>query len=171
LIETAKRGMLITVIAAPVLTFRTIDPLADAALAVAHRRSACVATYGDALPFEGAISYLRWLRAKVEEFPDGFVLAMLDGKCVGQMELEVPYGLPSGYVSLFYVAQSHRRHGLGRLMHQYADRYFKSWEAREATLHVSPKNRAAIAFYRAMQYQFDGVDTTPAGLWRMTRTF
>src|SRR3954451_3165509 len=87
------------------LTFRRIDPARDATLAVAHHLDACVASFGTDAGYQGDASYLKWLRARVEEYPDGHVLAYRrsDGTCVGQVELQVPYGLAVGYVNLFYV--------------------------------------------------------------------
>jgi ribosomal protein S18 acetylase RimI-like enzyme len=142
-------------IATPTLTYRTIDPDADAALAVAHQLDACVETYGDDARFQGRGRYLRWLRDKVEEFPDGFVLAYQGEQCVGQLELQVPYGLEAGYVNLYYVTPPFRGLGYGRRMHaEYAERYFTSWEARRIELHVSPTNERAVRFYLRMNYRF-----------------
>jgi len=84
------------------LTFRRIDPLRDAKLAVAHHLDACVASFGSDASHQGDGPYLKWLRARIEEYPDGHVLAYRrgDDACVGQLELQVPYGLAVGYVNL-----------------------------------------------------------------------
>src|SRR5882724_5529008 len=73
------------------LTFRTIHLPNDAALCARNRRDACIETYGDDHRFEGDVRYLAWLLDKIEEFPDGFLLALAGGRCVGHLELEVPY--------------------------------------------------------------------------------
>ncbi|HEX8916339.1 MAG TPA: GNAT family N-acetyltransferase [Humisphaera sp.] len=161
------------------LTLRTIDPAADADRCAAHHLDACVASFGEGARYEGRDAYLKWLAPKVDEFPDGFVLAFergADGRevCVGQLELEVPYGLSTGYISLFYVAPEHRGRGIGRLLHAYAERYFRSWEADRAELHVSPRNIRAIRFYRRLGYAFapegNGTYMTRrAKLWKMSR--
>ncbi|MDB5289705.1 MAG: family N-acetyltransferase [Phycisphaerales bacterium] len=153
----------------PVLTYRTIRVPADAALAARNHRDACVATFGDDSRCESDIRYLSWLKAKVEEFPEGFVLAFLGGRCVGHLEMEVPYGLPTGYVNLFYVLPQFRRQGLGRLMHVFTERYFRSWEASRIELHVSPTNRAAMQFYRRLGYRAVKLEGTAGPLWRMAR--
>lgn len=153
----------------PRLTYRTIDPAHDAELAVGHQIDACIATFGTDAPFQGRARYLRWLASKVEEFPEGFLLAFLDGRCVGQLELEVPYGLERGYVNLFYLTPQFRGIGFGPLLHERADRYFHSWEATSVRLHVSPTNRPALRFYRRMGYvraEGDG----GGRLWEMIRT-
>lgn len=155
-------------ITTPTLSYRTIDPDRDAELAAAHQLEACIASFGDASQFQGAARYLKWLKSKVEEFPEGFLLAFHDGQCVGQMELEVPYGLSTGYVNLFYVTRAFRGIGFGRQLHERAEVYFRSWEARRIRLHVSPTNERAIRFYRSLGYHRtfaprDGV------LWEMVK--
>ncbi|MDB5329202.1 MAG: family N-acetyltransferase [Phycisphaerales bacterium] len=152
-----------------VLSYRTIQVPADAATAARNHRDACVASFGDDSRCEADVRYLSWLRAKVEEFPEGFVLAYLGDRCVGHLELEVPYGLPTGYVNLYYVLPEFRRQGLGTLMHLYAEKYFRSWEASCIELHVSPTNRAAMQFYRRLGYRAVQLEGAGAPLWRMKR--
>src|SRR5688500_11252858 len=102
------------------LTFRTIDPALDARVAVAHQLDACVATYGDSSRCQAPLRYLEWLRGKVEEFPDGCVMAHRGERCIGQLELQVPYGLTVGYVNLFYVVPEFRGLGYGDQLNGYA---------------------------------------------------
>lgn len=152
----------------PLLTYRTIDPQRDADRAVAHQIDACIASFGDDRRFQGAMRYLDWLKSKVEEFPEGFLMAFLDGRCVGQLELEVPYGLSTGYVNLFYVTPEFRSLGFGRMLHDRAELYFRSWEASSIELHVSPTNERALRFYRRAGYRrtFDhGSDS----VWKMRK--
>ena len=137
----------------PTRTYRTIDPARDADLAFANQRDACIATFGDDSRCQSPERYLRWLTAKVDEFPEGFLLGFLDDRCVGQLELEVPYGLSDGYVNLFYVMPEFRRRGFGRLLHERAEIYFAQWDATRIQLHVSPRNSAAVQFYRRMGYR------------------
>lgn len=141
-------------LATPTLTYRTIDPNADARVSVNAYLEACRASYeGDDSPFPGRKKHLRWLAARVEEFPEGHVIAELEGRYVGQMELQVPYGLTTGYVNLYYVVPEYRGRGYGRQMHIYAERYFRSWEANRVELHVSKTNGAALGFYRRLGYR------------------
>ena len=156
----------------PPLTFRTIDPSAgaDATLAYENHCDACRASFGPRArcsPFE---QYRRWLASRVEEFPDGHVLALLGERCVGQLELQVPYGLDVGYVNLFCVTRPFRRQGFGRVLHDFAERYFRSWEATRIQLDVSPDNRAAVGFYRHLGYRFSHIDGETARLWRMEKS-
>lgn len=155
-------------IAAPALIYRRIDPDADASLIVAHHRDASIMSFGSDDRFSPA-SCLTWVRSRVEEFPDGYVLAFLHGECVGHLELQVPYGLTVGYINLYYVTQSFRRQGFGTLMHEYVDRYIRSWEARRIELHVGPRNRAAVKFYRSVGYRFVGADSHGPRLWKMAK--
>jgi ribosomal protein S18 acetylase RimI-like enzyme len=61
------------------------------------------------------------------------------------------------------------------VLHRYAERYFRSWEAESAELHVSPQNIRAIRFYRRLGYAFDksadggSYMTREARLWKMTK--
>ena len=159
--------MLVKVVAPP-LSYRIIDLERDAELATAHQRDACIATFGNPARFQGAMRYLRWLRNKVEEFPDGFLMAYLEDRCVGQLELEVPYGLTTGYANLFYLRPEFRGLGFGPALHERAERYFRSWEASRVELHVSPTNAQAIRFYRRMGYHLVD-DREGSGLWRMAK--
>jgi ribosomal protein S18 acetylase RimI-like enzyme len=156
-------------IATASLTYRTINPVADAALVVANHHDACVASFGSDCSYEGAGRYLSWLRGKVEEFPQGCVLAMLGDNCVGQMELEVPWGRSTGYVNLYYVMPQFRRLSFGRQMHLYALRYFRNWEADRIELHVSPTNRPATRFYHALGYRPVGGEDRHARLIKLAR--
>lgn len=156
------------IIQAPPLTFRTIDPVADGDLAAAHHRDACVASFGSDRHWEGRERYLAGLARRVEEYPDGHVLAFAGERCVGQLELEVPYGSSTGYASLYCVAEAFRGQGFGRLLHQYAVRYFRSWGATEARLHVSPTNTHAVDFYRHMGYRLTRAPHGPGRMWTMT---
>src|SRR4051794_11523771 len=154
------------------LAFRRIDPVRDAKLAVANHVDACVASFGTDAGYQGDGAYLRWLRARVEEFPDGHVLAYRrsDGACVGQLELQVPYGLSVGYVNLFYVTAMFRRQGYGAALQDYAERYFRSWEASRIDLHVSPANQAAVGFYRRVGYKLARIDPRrPGSMWMMSK--
>ncbi len=153
-------------ISTPLLTYRTIDADTDAQLCWENQRDACFATFGNDRHLMPRHRHLRWLREKIEEFPDGFVLAFQDDQCIGELQLQVPYGLSTGYINLYHVRASFRGKGYGRLLHACADRYFRSWEATRIELHVSPTNQRAIRFYRAMGYQF----VRPEGrLWLMAK--
>src|SRR5215471_6432641 len=119
------------------LTFRRINPDTEGDLAYANYHEAGVLSFGDASHCSTKAAYLKGLAARVEEFPDGHVLAMLGEDVVGQLELQVPYGLRVGYVNLFYVTRDWRRLGFGRRLHEeYLLRYFRSWEAETVELHV-----------------------------------
>ncbi len=150
----------------PLLTYRTIDADADAQCCWKNQRDACIASFGNDRSLAPRHRYLRWLREKVEEFPDGFVLAFQEDQCIGELQLQVPYGMSAGYINLYHVRESFRGQGFGRLMHQYADRYFQSWEAKRIDLHVSPTNQRAVGFYRAMGYRFVRRE---GRLWLMSR--
>jgi len=152
------------------LVYRRIDPAIDAELCLAHHQEACQISYGPGHAMPTQASYLPWLRERVEMYGDGHVLAFLDdGRCVGQLELEVPYGSETGYVDLFYVTPQFRGMGFGRMLNDYVERYFRSWEAREIELHVARTNTGALEFYRRLGYRYAPPDTRGNGLWRMIK--
>jgi ribosomal protein S18 acetylase RimI-like enzyme len=151
------------------LVFRTIDPERDGELAYRHFVETARASFGLTERAMPQADHLRWLRARVEEFPEGHVLARLDGQVVGQLELEVPYGRTVGYVNLFYVSDAYRRRGYGRALHEYAEWYFRNWGAERIALDVSPENRRAVGFYRHLGYRFTHIAGELARLWRMER--
>lgn len=153
----------------PSLTFRTIDPDAEAVLAYEGYLDACRASFGSDAAAGGFEQHTRWLRARVEEFPDGHVFAWHGDRCVGQLEVQVPYGATVGYVNLLRVAPDARRRGYGRQLQQYAERYCRSWEADRLGLDVSPDNRAAVGFYRHLGYRFTHIAGEQARLWRMAK--
>jgi ribosomal protein S18 acetylase RimI-like enzyme len=154
-----------TLIAAAPLVYRTIDLDVDRAVILANYRDTAAASYGADARCPVA-NYLAWLKSRIEEFPDGHVLAWLADQCVGQLELQVPYGLSRGYVNLFCVTPAFRGKGYARRLHDYAQRYFRSWEADTIELHVSQTNVRAIGFYRHMGYRVMGMEKK---LWKMTQ--
>lgn len=141
------------------LRFDRIDPDRDRELCERHKRDACQLSFGHQKGFQGGDNYGSWLRDKCEEFPDGFVLAWAGQECVGQIEMQVPFGLSRGYVWLFYVTPPFRGRGYGRLLHDYVERYFRAWEANRIELHVSPTNARALGFYRHLGYEDLGLET------------
>ena len=147
------------------LTFRTIDPDTDRALVTAAYRETHRASFGDDQACS-VKSYLPWLRSRIDEFPDGHLLAFLGKRCVGQLELQVPFGLATGYVNLFYVAPRFRGQGFGRALHGQAELYYQSWQAERIELDVSATNTRAVGFYRHLGYRLTRVD---GRIWRMTR--
>ncbi len=149
----------------PPLTFRRLDVDRDGPAAYARYRDAAAVSLGDPRAADRRLPYLAGLRDRCSEYPDGHLLATLGDAVVGQLELQVPYGRPAGYVNLFYVAPAWRRLGLGRLMHDHAARYFRSWDAATVDLHVGATNTAALAFYRSLGYRL--VDAPPGPLWKM----
>ena len=149
------------------LTYRRIDPVADEAMAYENYLAACTASYGDDSKAISVRRYRAWLRSRVDEYPDGHVLALLESTPVGQLELQAPYGLATGYINLYAVAAPFRGMGFGRLMHGYVEEYFRSWEVRHIELHVSPNNVAALNLYRSLGYEFVKQDGRQ---WLMRRT-
>ena len=153
---------------APPITFRPIDPDHDAAIVSDNYRDTCLASCATT---DAVATYLPWLARRVEEFPDGHLLAFLENDCVGQLELQVPYGKSDGYVNLFCVTRAFRGKGFGRLLHDRAEQYFRSWEATTIELDVHPANHRALRFYLGAGYTVRRRERTPSGtMWRMSKT-
>ncbi len=161
--------MLTCVISLSVLTYRRIDPETDGETAAFHHRDACIESFGDDRSWEGRDRYLGTLRSQVEEFPDGCVLGFEKNRCVGQLQLQIPYGMTVGYINLFYVTAQFRGRGYGRLLHEYVERYFRAWEARRIELHVSPTNARALRFYLGLGYWPTEGAPRGARLWSMAK--
>jgi ribosomal protein S18 acetylase RimI-like enzyme len=153
----------------PVLKFRQIDATRDAELAFTSYRETCAASFGSDESCLPRAKYLSWLTRRIEEFPDGHVIALLGDSFIGQLELQIPYGLHVGYVNLFYVAPAWRKLGFGRQLHDFTDQYFKSWEAKAIELHVSPSNTAAVNFYRSLGYKTVEIEDEGGRMWKMRR--
>ena len=136
------------------LTYRKIDPIADVAFAYENYLAAAIASYGSDAGALSATRYRAWLRARVDEFPDGHVFALLGDTRIGQLELQAPYGLTTGYINLYAVSAPFRGMGFAKLMHGYVEKYFRAWEVSDVELHVSPTNEIAVNLYRAMGYRF-----------------
>ena len=151
--------------AGPPLAFRPIDVDRDGPAAYARYRDAARASLGSDRAGDRRLPYLAGLRDRCGEFPDGHVLATVDGEVVGQLEVQVPYGLSVGYVNLFYVAPRWRRLGVGRQVHARAAAYCRAWDATAIELHVGPGNLPAVGFYRSLGYRL--LDAGGGRLWRM----
>jgi ribosomal protein S18 acetylase RimI-like enzyme len=151
------------------ISYRTIDLRIDSRLAVDHQLDACICSFGDDLKFQGGTRYLRWLESKIQEFPEGFLMAFAGERCFGQLELEVPYGSSVGYANLFYVTPEFRGLGFGQMLHERARAYFASWEATEINLHCSPTNHRALRFYQRLGYRRIQ-DRADSGLWELSKS-
>jgi ribosomal protein S18 acetylase RimI-like enzyme len=157
------------VLATPTLTFRPINPDVDARRAYDGYLDACRTSFGSDATAGSFEQHTRWLRERVEEFPDGHVFAWHGGRCVGQLEVQVPYGKTVGYVNLFRVEPELRGLGFGRRLQEYAERYCRSWEAERIELDVAPDNRSAIGFYRHLGYRFIHIAGEYRRVWRMVK--
>jgi len=70
---------------------------------------------------------------------------------------------------LFLGAEAVRGRGGGKVMHgEYAEKYFRSWEASRVELDVSPTNERAVGFYRSLGYRVLR-EAEGGRLWRMGR--
>jgi RimJ/RimL family protein N-acetyltransferase len=128
----------------------------DAKTCIAFRRDAYVASFGsregmdEEMGADNAI-YLRQLRERMAQVPDGNAHLWHAGRIVGQTEMRFVEGDPGvGYVNLFYVIPEFRGRGLGRMLHLHAESVFRALGRRALRLSVSTQNAAAIEFYRKL---------------------
>jgi ribosomal protein S18 acetylase RimI-like enzyme len=136
------------------LTFRTIDLARDAQRCIAFSRDAQRCSFGHDQRFvaeNGADGdgYVRWLEARIAQFPVGHVHAFRGDELVGQVELIVPaaYAPASGYVNLFYLVPEARGLGLGGALHDHALGVARQHGARVLRLMVTASNERAWRFY------------------------
>ena len=84
------------------------------------------------------------------------------------MELEVPYGLRTGYANLFYVTPAFRGLGFAQALHERAVLYCRSWEADRDRAALLAGQRAGDAFLPEARLLPDrGGDG--GVLWRMAK--
>ena len=93
---------------------------------MAFRRDSFLQSFGHSHDFDGA-EYLKWLKQKMKEQTDGFLLVEEDGGYVGQMELTIKKykGSDIGYINLYYLTEPYRGKGYAPELHNYAELYFE----------------------------------------------
>jgi ribosomal protein S18 acetylase RimI-like enzyme len=161
----------------PTPAFRDIDLDRDGATCVAFRIDSYVESFGSADRFyeqagPRAERYLDGLRAKLGALPGSCVHAWLGDQIVGQLELRRAATSPAeGYVSLYYLAPAYRGVGLGDALDQFATDFFRTVGVIRATLHVSPTNARALAYYRKHGWCDRGVDAAHPEVHVMEREF
>lgn len=130
------------------ITFRTIDLKKDRTAIINFRKDSFIVSFGNLVGFHEGF-YLAYVLEKIEQYPEGFVMAELDGKAVGQLELSVReyQGRKIGYVHLFYLVPEQRGLGNGNELFIYAIEFFKKRSLNEYHLRVAPQNHRARRFY------------------------
>lgn len=97
----------------------------------------------------------------LEGFPEGFLLAELDGKVVGYMMNRIEFGFSNirgfsltkkAHVVSVAVLAEHRRHGLGEALMEEGLKAMKARGCSECFLEVRVSNAPAIAMYRKLGF-------------------
>lgn len=137
------------------LTFRPVDPAADAPLVLAFVRD----LFAGSLPtgtFERAYGedgtrYLDWLKARCAE-GNGFAMFACAGKLpVGLVVLSAAGGEAGlGYVNHYYLVAAARFHRIGDQLDRYAVATLQRAGFTRARLSVAEKNEPALRFYRRL---------------------
>jgi RimJ/RimL family protein N-acetyltransferase len=145
-----------------VLRFKTIDIEKHCDEVVRFRKDSFLVSFGDISDFNEA-EYLNWLKDKLIEFPEGFVMVEENGRFIGQLELSIRKyeGRNIGYVHLYYLIPEKRGKGIGQELHNYAINFFRNNKVTEYHLRVSPNNTQAMKFYKKngmeeLGSEFDG---------------
>jgi GNAT superfamily N-acetyltransferase len=110
-----------------------------------------VASYGSAEEFEvmgGAPAYREGLRARIAEFPDGYVHVWQGAELAGQLEMLPRPELGFGMVNLVYLVPARRGGPLSDALHDYIESTLRRYGMPKARLSVSPMNQRAIRYYR-----------------------
>ncbi|WLR46363.1 GNAT family N-acetyltransferase [Halobacillus litoralis] len=128
--------------------FRAIDLEEDRQSIIDFRKDSFKVSFGNTEDFNAQV-YLFYVLEKVEQYPDGFVMAEVGGEVIGQLELSVKIykGRKIGYIHLFYLIPCKRGKGMGKVLHNYAVDFFKKRNLEEYHLRVAPDNLRARRFY------------------------
>ena len=130
------------------LKFVPIDIKAHREVVIGFRKDSFKVSFGEDADFDEE-NYISWLRDKMKDYHEGFVLLEEAGRYMGQLELTIKEfeGENIGYVNLYYLIPEERGNGKGGVLHAYAKRFFENHNLREYHLRVSPENTAALSFY------------------------
>jgi len=103
------------------------------------------------------VFYIRQLRDKLAQLPEGNVHLWRDGRVVGQLEMRLlEYDDDVAYLSLIHVVAEYRGHGLGKRLHQHAMQVSRARGKRLMRLSVSRHNAAAMRFYKRLGWVVAG---------------
>ena len=147
-------------------SFRSIDISKDSKTILTFRRDSYIISFGDESLFGDNDSYLKKISERLIKYPNGLVLVEVDGKPVGQIELQVkPFeNKEVGYVNLFYLISEYRGKGYGVKLIEYVENFFRKYHLDEYQLRVSKTNSRAISFYQKHGFELlriEEEDTIP----------
>ncbi|WP_352928146.1 GNAT family N-acetyltransferase [Peribacillus simplex] len=147
-------------------SFRNIDLLRDTETIIKFRRDSYSISFGDESLFGDNDSYLKKIFERLIKFPGGLVIVEIDGKQVGQVELQIKQfeNKEIGYVNLFYLISEYRGKGYGAKLIEFAERFFREYGVNAYQLRVSPTNKRAIRFYQKNGFdvlKIEDEDTVP----------
>lgn len=101
----------------------------------------------------------------LNEFPETFLVAELDGALIGYVMCRIEYGFShlrrlglarKGHVVSIAVKEEHRGKGIGSLLMRSAQEAMASKAATESYLEVRVSNSQAITLYQRLEYRVSG---------------
>lgn len=148
------------------LSFRRIEIPRDNETIIKFRRNSYTISFGNESLFGSNNSYIKKILERLKKYPDGLVIVEMDGKPVGQIELQIKQfeNEDVGYVNLFYLIAEYRGQGYGAKLIEYAEDFFRKNYVNLYQLRVSPTNISAISFYKKHGFEILRVeeeDTVP----------
>lgn len=135
------------------LEFRPIDLDLHKATCIKIREDSFVCSFGAAEKFHHEFGsdgerYVGFLMNRMQSLPNSCVHAWLENEIVGQVEVRRSRKrLDEGYVNLYYLTEKHRGSGLGTILDEYVEFYFRELRIKSAQLSVAPTNLRALKFY------------------------
>lgn len=101
----------------------------------------------------------RYLRAIRRSSHAAVLVAEVEGEVVGRLSISRDTHPASRHVADLglLVSRSHRRRGIGRALMAEAEAWAVETGISKIELHVFPHNRAAIALYRSLGYEKEGL--------------
>ncbi|NEW07652.1 GNAT family N-acetyltransferase [Paenibacillus sp. SYP-B3998] len=151
--------------------FRTIDVIKDRNTIVSFRKESYVVSFGNEEGFGDEDTYVSRIQERAKRFPEGLVLVEVEGKTIGQIELQILIyeGENIGYVNLFYLISEYRGKGYGKELLEYAENFFRKNDITEYHLCVSPSNAAALRFYEKSGLTKWQEESNIYEIWRMKK--
>lgn len=142
------------------IEFKRADLDVNMASCIEFRRDSFQINYGSEKSFEGEMGvggegYAASLREFQQQYPYGVIHVWRENDVIGQMEFNIEsLFTDKAYISLFYLAPSHRGSGIGSMMHDYLIQTLRDSGCNGARIPVSSTNNRGVAFYKKHGWRY-----------------